>query len=137
MLDEILTVKVAAEHFACDVIGTAYCDEWQMLRFHFLDGAVLYLVEGIASDLGTCGADVSVSTGEALLAAAPVAAFGQVGVLGRKELEGLAGVVAEDLLLVGFGAVVAAAHGEVGVALGVLALADLDGGAAAAPAVGG
>ena len=30
--------------------------------------------------------------------------------LGRKELEGLAGVVAEDLLLVGFGAVVAAAH---------------------------
>ena len=40
-------------------------------------------------------------------------------------------------MLVGFGAVVAAAHGEVGVALGVLALADLDGGAAAAPAVGG
>ena len=57
--------------------------------------------------------------------------------LGRKKLEGLAGVVAEDLLLVGFGAVVAAAHGEVGVALGVLALADLDGGAAAAPGVGG
>ena len=43
---------------------------------------------------------------------APVAAFGQVGVLGWKEFEGLAGVVAEDLLLVGFGAVVAAAHGE-------------------------
>ena len=68
---------------------------------------------------------------------APVAAFGHIGVLGRKKLEGLAGVVAEDLLLVGFGAVVAATHGEVGVALGVLALADLDGGAAAAPAVGG
>ena len=60
-----------------------------------------------------------------------------IWVLGRKELEGLAGVVAEDLLLVGFGAVVAAAHGEVGVALGVLALAHLDGGAATAPAVGG
>ena len=30
--------------------------------------------------------------------------------LGRKELEGLAGVVAEDLLLVGFGAVVAVEH---------------------------
>ena len=92
MLDEILAVKVAAVHFACDVICTAYFDGWQMLRFHFFDGAVLYLVESIASDLGTCGADISVSTGKALLGGAPVAAFGQVRVLWWEELEGLAGV---------------------------------------------
>ena len=59
-----------------------------------------------------------------------------IRVFGREEREGFAGVEAEDLLAGGFGAVVAAEHGEVWVGGGIFALADLYGGAAAPPAIG-
>ena len=59
-----------------------------------------------------------------------------IGVFGREESEGFAGIEAEDLLFGGFGAVVAAEHGEVWVGGGIFTLADLYGGAATVPAIG-